>query len=687
MRVRRFWLGVSAMLLLAGGAFLGRAYADAKGPKASDADVAQIVTDILERGHILQSRVDDTISERLFLAVLRSFDPLKLYFLQKDVDEFSRWKDQLDDRTRAGDVQFVFEVYQRFLERLDARAAWAKEFADAPIDLEKKETMVIDPDAATYAVDDAEAKERWRVRVKFELTSLIVDGKTEKEARERIHRRYRNLSNNWHKMNGDELVELYLASLTSSFDPHSTYMSSNTVEDFNIAINLSLEGIGAILQSEDGQTIVKEVVAGGAADADGRLKPGDKIVGVAEGDDGEVLDIVDMKLRDVVRHIRGKAGTIVRLEVVPANAQKAVTYALTRRKIELKDGEAKGEIVELPPIAAGLPAKVGVIRLPSFYADNDALRLGDAGAKTATNDVRRILEDFNRQGVAAVVVDLRNNGGGLLNEAIELTGLFIDDGPVVQARDSAGQVQRHNDPNPGVVYRGPLVVIVNRFSASASEIFAGAIQDYGRGIVVGDSATHGKGSVQKVVDLSRFRRLADGTSPGAVKLTMQKFYRVNGQSTQNRGVKSDIVLPSPSDHDDFGEAKLDFALDFDRIEEAPHGSMDMIHPALVEQLRLRSQQRMATDPELRKLAEKKARAHERRARKSITFNLASLKAEHDEVGKDKDEEDPEDDLVPGAKKKEKKFGEDPYSREVLGIVDDYLKLKDASLTAGRAPKG
>lgn len=673
-----------AAVLFTSLASAGRVWADAEDPKPRDAAIAKIVCNILERGHISQTRVDDKISRRLHRAVMRAFDPLKNYFLQADADEFAAAQDQLDDRTTAGDVGFVFQIYRRFLARLDERAAWAAEFAVAPQDFAKTETIVLDPDTATYAKTTEEAKERWRVRVKFELLNLMIDGKKEDEARDRIKRRYRNISNNWHKMTSDELVEIYLSSLTSSFDPHSTYMSPATVEDFKIGIQLSLEGIGAILQSEDGQTVVKEVVAGGAAGLDGRLKPGDRIVGVGEGQNGEIVDIVDMKLRDVVKHIRGKAGTLVRLEVQPANSQKHVVYDLTRRKVELKDGAAKGELIDVPLAPGAPPAKIGVVRLPSFYADDDALRLGDADAKSATNDVRKILEDFKKQGVQGVVVDLRGNGGGLLNEAIELTGLFIDEGPVVQARSHTGEVVRHSDPVPGTVYRGPMIVLVNKFSASASEIFAGAIQDYGRGVVVGDSSTHGKGSVQKVVDLSRFGGVPDGRGAGAIKLTMQKFYRVNGQSTQNRGVQSDIVLPATSDHEDFGEAKLDYALDFDQIDEAPFKSMGLVSTGLIDQLRRKAAERLAKEPEMAKLTTRKQRVHERRARKTLEFNEASLKKEHGELNSDKDPDEAEDedaDLPSRRAKKDKPFGSDPYTHEVLNVMTDFLRLKDGSLTA------
>ncbi|MGL5095187.1 MAG: carboxy terminal-processing peptidase, partial [Planctomycetia bacterium] len=519
-----------------------------------------------------------------------------------------------------------------------------------------------------------ELKERWRRRVKFDLLNLVVDGEKEPEARDRLARRYRNVAKRWHQMNTDELLELFFNSVTTSFDPHSSYMSPDTLNDFNIGIQLSLEGIGALLQSEDGLTIIKEVVPGGAAAKDGRLQPGDKIMAVGQGEGGAMVDLLDMKLRDVVKKIRGTAGSTVRLEVVHGASQKRETFNLVRQKIELEDRAAKGEVITRPAADGQGETRLGVITLPSFYADNAALQDGDADAPSATNDVRRILEDFKKQKVDGVVMDLRVNGGGLLSEAISLTGLFIDIGPVVQVRDFNGNITPYLDEEQGVVYSGPLVVVVSRFSASASEIFAGAVQDYKRGVIVGDSSSHGKGSVQKIIDLSRqFRDLPNDEKVGAVKLTMQKFYRVNGQSTQNRGVVSDVVLPSATDHDDFGEAKLDYALSFDAIPPADYNPLAMVDAMLTARLAELSKERQANDPELQKLAARKKLSHDRRARKKLTFNEESLRAELAELSDEERDALKDDDV----KKKDKKFGEDPYTKEVLKVTADLVRLKDA----------
>lgn len=696
-------------VVLAGSVPLGmKAWADLIGPQDQDREIAVKVCALMETGHITRHKVDDTISERLHKGYLRLFDPMKMYFLQSDIDEFAAFRDQHDDHVAAGDLSLAFTVFERYLARLKDRAAWAHQLIDQNFDFNKQESIVVDPETAVYAKDDKEAHDRWEKQIKYELESRVVGGDALAKARDRLHKRYKTLVRNWTKVDNDEIVEFYLDSLTNSFDPHSTYMSPKTIEDFKIAIQNSLDGIGALLQSEDGNVTIKEVVPGGAVAKDGRLKPGDRIVGVGEGVNGEVVDVVEMKLRDVVKLIRGKAGTLVRLEVIPAGTEKRVVYQLARQKIELHENEAKGEIIQVPltgltgtgkqaaqkaepakgQIAEtvskdGKALKIGVINLKSFYADDEALRRGDADARTATNDVRKILEDFNKKGVDGVVLDLRMNGGGLLNEAITLTGLFVDDGPIVQVRDYDGKVTVYPDEIPGVAYAGPLVVLVSKFSASASEIFAGAIQDYGRGLIVGDSTTHGKGTVQKIFDLGgQFKRLfGGGNNLGSVKLTMQMFYRVTGYSTQNRGVVSDVVLPSITDNADFGESKLDYALPFSKIREAAYQPMGLVGYDVIKQLQQLSAERQKSDPELVKLAERKRRFDERRARKTLTFTEASLKKERALLSDNEKDENSEEQTELGSKKKDEKFGSDTYTKEVLTVAADLVRLRGAALTA------
>ena len=421
--------------------------------------------------------------------------------MQSDIDEFSKSKDRLDDTIKNGDISFAYEVFSRFLARVDERITLAEADLNKPEDFNLDEEMIRDPKKTTYSKTPEEAAERWRQRVKYDLLKETADKVPMDEAIKKLTKRYDSIRKSWQQTDNDELLERYLTAMTSAFDPHSSYMAPSTLDNFNIQMKLELDGIGASLRGVDGYTVVQNVIPGGAADKNGGIKPEDKIVGVGEGTNGPMEDIVDMKLNDVVKKIRGKRGTVVRLEVEPKDGGGRKTIAITRDRIELKDSEARGEIIDRGKKADGTPYKIGVIQLPSFYMDMDGARLGLADYKSTTRDVRRLLEDFKSKNVDAVIVDLRWNGGGSLTEAVNMTGLFIDNGPVVQVKGPDGRTQPYKDPEPGLVWEGPLVVMINKFSASASEIFAGAIQDYNRGIIVGDKSTHGKGTVQQLFDL------------------------------------------------------------------------------------------------------------------------------------------------------------------------------------------
>ncbi|HPP54298.1 MAG TPA: S41 family peptidase, partial [Thermoguttaceae bacterium] len=479
---------------------------------------------------------------------------------QSDVDGFMRQAKELDEAFQRGDIRFGFEVFDVFLRRVDERVRWVDEFLNMEHDFTVDEELVVDRESVQYPADEAEARQVWRKRIKYDLLVLKTTDKLEGQpAREKLARRYHSFAKQMHQMDNEEVLEMYLSAMTSAFDPRTTYMSPRTKEDFEIVMKLELEGIGASLQYEDGYTKVHKIIPGGAADKDGRLKVGDRIVGVGQGKDGEIVDVVDMKLSDVVDLIRGKKGTVVRLKVIPADAGEQKIIEITRAKIELKDSEAQGEIFTVGKKPDGAPYKIGVIDLPSFYMDMTGARMGLPMFKSTTRDVRRILEDFNAKGVDAVILDLRRNGGGALTEAINLTGLFIEEGPVVQVKDAEGRVQPYLDSDQEMVWKGPLVVLVSKFSASASEILAGAIQDYRRGLIVGDHATHGKGTVQSLLDIGReLFRIPNAKNLGALKVTMQQFYRPSGDSTQNRGVVSDIEWPSLTTHLDVGESDLDY---------------------------------------------------------------------------------------------------------------------------------
>jgi carboxyl-terminal processing protease len=465
-------------------------------------------------------------------------------------------------------------------------------------------------------------------------------------------------------------------------------MAPVSEENFRITMSLELDGIGAQLRNEDGYTTVQTIIPGGAADREGSLKPKDKVVGVGEGLSGPIEDVVDMKLNDVVKKIRGKRGTVVRLEVISAKDNERKTYTITRDRIELKDSEARSEIIERGKKSDGTPYRIGVIHLPSFYMDMERAQMGFSNYKSATRDVRRLLEQFNTQKVDAVVVDLRLNGGGSLTEAVSLSGLFIDNGPVVQVKGPDGRIDVYKD-DPGMVWQGPLVVMINKFSASASEIFAGAIQDYGRGIVVGDHATHGKGTVQQLINLGEgllnFRLDAGQDKFGALKLTIQQFYRPGGDSTQNRGVASDIELPSIYSHMDVAESDLDYALEFDRVDGLPHDQYRMVNAELIKTLKSRSEQRVEKSDYFTREQRRIERFEERKVRKTISLNKEKFIAERKELNSEKDQEELFDEMNDPSRPI---FKKDDYGYEALDIAVDYLELlggnKVASATRAAA---
>ena len=665
-------------------------------PDANDKQIVAGVSGLIQRAHLSRHALDVEMSRRMHKLFLEGWDPKKLFFLDSDIAEFAAAESKHAEFLNNSDLAFPVHVYERYLQRVTERNDWAQKLADEKFDFNKEDTIVVDNKTAQYCKNNDEARERWRSWIKYELCGMIVDGVKEQEARDRIKKRYRNLVRFTKQIDHDELLERYLVALTMSYDPHSTYMSPKSQEEFEIAMRLKLQGIGALLSGEDGKTVIKEIIPGGAAESDKRLKVGDRITGVGQGDDGEIVDVEEMKLTNVVKMIRGEAGTRVKLEVIPVNKEQRTTYVLTRQQVQLTDKAAKGEIIETPQSAAPNAPKyrIGVLKLPSFYADAEAVRAGAADARTATGDVRRILGEFQQKGVDAVVMDLRENGGGLLSEAISVTGLFVDEGPVVQVKDFTGKIKQHPDDIPGVAYDGPLVVLVSKFSASASEIFAGAIQDYRRGVIVGDSSTHGKGSVQQIVDLAQrgggifFR---GGNNLGALKITLQMFYRVNGDSTQNRGVVSDIVLPSVTDREEFSESKLDYALEFDRIAPAKFTAANSVTSDLVDKMRASSTERRQKSPEFGKLEKRVARFRELASRKTITFNQERLKlqkAERKELA-DLDLDDEEDEDAPPSKSKtdkkkvEKKFGANTYDKEVLSVAADYVRFVKPQSAAAR----
>ena len=646
-------------------------------PGPNDRYVAVAIRRQLENEHFLRRPIDDLIARRWFSAFLEALDPMKVYFLQSDVDGFAQKRDALDDLVKKGDVTFAYEVLDRFLQRVDSRLPLIERLLQTPQDFTKDETIIVDRDATAWARTEAEAEDLWRKRIKYDLLVQKMEKTPPDEAKEKLLRRYRSFAKRMHQMTADELLETYLSSLTASFDPHTSFMSQGTLENFEIGMRLQLDGIGAQLKGEDGYTTIVELTPGGAADRDGRLKAKDRVVGVGQGAEGEIEDVVDMNLNEVVKRIRGKRGTVVRIKVIPVGETAPKIYDITRAKIELKDAEARGEVIEHGKKADGSPYRIGVINLPSFYMDMAGAQQGQAEYKSSTRDCKRLLDEFRDKHVDCVVLDLRNNGGGSLPEAIKLTGLFIDRGPVVQIKDADKQVRPYDDVDAGTSWDGPLVVLTNKFSASASEILAGAIQDYRRGILIGDKSTHGKGTVQTLLDVGRqlFPRIGNAPSLGAIKVTIQQFYRPSGESTQLEGVKSDVELPSITTHLPVGESDLDHAIAFDKVPAAQFQSTGRVDAAIVKELIAKSVERVAANKDFGKLDGDIARYRKRKDEKTISLVEAEFERQWNEGKAAEDEEKKLEELETH---KRPVVRRDFYFDEAMNVTVDYLRALAAS---------
>ena len=667
--------------------------------RPADRQIIMGVARIMRDQHLSKHKLDDEISTRAFDSYLKTFDPLKMYFLQSDIDSFASNREKIDDFAAKGDMNFAIQVFKTFVKRMDERVMMAQEEIDREHDFTIDEQLPIDRDVVTYPKDDVEARDRMRRQIKYSLLverekmrmmkekntdektrqeQIARDGDPNEDPRQRLHRRYRTLAKRWHQLDADELLETYVTALTTSFDPHTTFMSAKTLENFRILMGLHLEGIGAQLMSEDGYTKLTSIVPGGAADKDGRLKTGDRIISVGQGEDGPLADVIDMKLDDVVSQIRGNAGTVVRLGVMPASGGELQIVNITRAKINLEDSAARSEIVTQGAKADGTPLRYGYIDLPSFYLDMEAARENTEGRST-TNDLRNILAKFKSEKVDAVVLDLSRNGGGSLTEAISATGLFIDRGPVVQVKDPTGQVTVYDDQDGDVEWTGPLVVMTSKESASASEIFAGAIQDYKRGIIVGDPTTHGKGTVQSLQDLGQVL-LGLERKMGALKLTIQQFYLPDGKSTQRQGVLSDIVLPALTASFDNSEADLDYALPNDQVQRAKHNDYKMVDSNILAQLRAKSAERVKASASFDRLMRRIELYRQQKDEDFVSLNLEKFLKRREEIDAEQEEEDK---ILNQQLPKKEVFHKDYYHEEVLNISRDYIEAV-AGLELARA---
>ena len=585
--------------------------------------ITRSVLSQMVRNHYSEVRVNYDFSSTLLDRVIDGLDPSRVYFTQADIDEFEQYRNELDDMLRAGDVEAGFVMYNRYQKRVIERLVFSLKRLEedgSPFDFTLDEYLIVDRSEEPWPASHEELEDLWRKRVKSNVLSALLADETYEEAKEDLSERYRSQLSQILKNDQREAFQYYMDAMTLSIDPHTQYYLPQAAENFTMNMSLQLQGIGAVLTTEDEYTEVVSIVAGGPADMSGELQPNDRITAIAQGD-GEFVDVVGWRVDDVVQLIRGEKGTVVRLSVIPNNADNDFDrniISITRDTVQLEDESAKSEIVEIE--RDGETYKIGVIDLPTFYIDFQALQNRDPNYRSTTRDVRALLEELKAEKVDAVVMDLRNNGGGALNEANSLVGLFIDRGPTVQVMDADNNNNVYGDSDPGLVYDGPLAVLVNRLSASASEIFAGAIQDYQRGLVLG-SQTFGKGTVQELIPLGE----------GQLKITRSKFYRISGESTQHRGVLPDIDFPDLYDvSEDIGEAALDSALPWDTIETTsfyrPFTNLQPILPDLVS----RHEERLQNDPDFNYIEAQIARAIENQKDNTLSLNMETLLAEREE---------------------------------------------------------
>ena len=581
----------------------------------------------LETKHYSSVSIDDNFSSTVFDSYIDSLDGSKLYFLAEDINRLSGYRYTLDNSLESGSVEPGFEIYNVYYKRILERMIYAVNRVENHIDemdFTIDESIIIDREDAPYAASLAELDELWRLRIKNSVLSLKLTGDDNEEIKEKLGKRYRNQLSQIAKTNDKDIFQTYMATIATAVDPHTSYFSPRDSENFNMGLSLSLQGIGAQLTTEEEYTKVAELIKGGPAERGSDLQAGDRIIAIGQGVDGELQDVVGMRLDDVVAQIRGEKGTVVRLNVIPVDAvseSNATVVSITRDTVKLEDQSAKKEVIELS--YNGDMYKIGIIDLPTFYFDFEAASRGDADYKSSTRDVHALLDELKEEGVDAVVVDLRNNGGGSLSEANQLVGLFIETGATVQIRYSGlrnGFTRSFGDNDPEVAYTGPLAVLVNRTSASASEIFAGAIQDYQRGIVLGGQ-TFGKGTVQEIIPMDY----------GQVKLTRSKFYRISGESTQHRGVIPDITFPDFYDaYEDIGESSLDGALPWDTVRPVEYRPYLAIQ-ALLPELQTRHEARAENSPDFIYLRDQIERTRVIRQKEQLSLNEVKVKEEREEI--------------------------------------------------------
>ena len=678
-------------------------------PTADQGTAAKLVYGLLSdsRYAYRPRALDDALSADMFKRYLESLDPGKQFFTAQDIARFDPFKTGLDDAIKRGDLAPAYAIFATYRERVDTRVAHARGLLKQDLfDFSGNDRFAYDRKDVPWATDPGALDAVWKQSVRNDWLRLKLAGKSSDEIRKTLDKRYANLADSIAELKGEDVFQTFVNSYANAIDPHTDYLTPRSADNFNMSMSLSLEGIGAQLQKQDDVVVIREIVPGGPASVSGKLKSGDRVVGVGQGNSGAMEDVVGWRIDDVVAKIRGAKGTKVRLDVIPAAAgldSKPNRVALVRDKIRLEDQAAKSEIITIQADDGAAAKRIGVIKLPGFYQDFEGRRLKKDDYASATRDVGKLLTQLRADKVDGVVLDLRNNGGGSLDEAIELTGLFIDRGPVVQVRESGGRVVVNGDDDAGIAWEGPLAVLINRGSASASEIFAGAIQDYGRGLVIGETS-FGKGTVQNLVDLDRWPGNEEARF-GQVKLTIAQFFRVSGGSTQNKGVVPDVAFPVSVDASEYGESTYDNALPWTRIAAVPHTRYGNFAP-LLPKLETLHAVRIAGKKEFQWWTEDVAQFREERAKKSVSLNEAERRGERDSedakrksrqesrktLGLDLDpraDDDSRDDgLQAGerdvardvAREKAAENRPDPLLRESAAILADAVRLLDNDRT-------
>ena len=627
-------------------------------PSAEQAAAARLVYGILsDSRYVYRAKpLDDALSLEIHRRYLESLDAQKLFFTQADITRFNAYRARHDDAIKNQQLGPAYEIFSTYVRRVDERVAYANRLLARPFDFSTNDSWLYDREDAAWAANGAALDAAWLNYVKNDALRLKLAGRSQEEIRKTLGKRYAGIAERVHELRGDDVFETFMNAYATSIDPHTSYMSPRSAENFNMQMRLSLEGIGAVLQRQEEYVVIRTVVPGGPAGNSGKIKVGDRVVAVGQGASGPLTDVVGWRIDDVVELIRGKKGTRVRLDVLPADAgadAKPTTVAIVRDKVKLEQQAAQKRVIDVDG------RRIGVIELPTFYLDFEAKRRGEKDARSATADVAKLLRELRAQKVDGVVVDLRDNGGGSLLEAVELTGLFIDTGPVVQVRETGGRVSVESDDMGGVAWDGPLAVLVNRSSASASEIFAAAIQDYGRGLIIGEP-TFGKGTVQSLIDLDRFPR-KDDVKFGQVKLTVAQFFRVDGGTTQHAGVVPDLQFPVTLDASEYGESSFDNALPATRIAQAKHTNVGNF-TTLGPQLRARHKARVAKDAEFGWWAQDVATFRADRDKKTLSLNETVRRAERDRME---------------AQRKQR-----AAERKAAGLAGDALAQADDGLTAG-----